>query len=81
MSRYAATTAVSVSKSKVEIDAILTRYKADTRAILEEPGRWQVILDCGCDVEVTARNVSQHIAVKRFVAPKTGRCPGHCCAL
>lgn len=43
MSRYAATTAVSASKSKVEIDAILTRYKADTRAILEEPGRAVVV--------------------------------------
>jgi len=53
VSRYAATTAVSVSKSKVEIDAILTRY-----------------------------NVSLKFdGMKRFVAPKTGRCPGHCCAL
>lgn len=44
--------------------------------------RWQVILVCGCDVEMTAKNVSLKFdGMKRFVAPKTGRCPGHCCAL
>lgn len=43
MSIYAKATGVSVARTKLEIEKILTKYRADRRAVMEEPGRAIVV--------------------------------------
>lgn len=42
---YAAKTSVPVARSKAELDQMLTRYKAERRAVLEEQGRAVVMFE------------------------------------
>lgn len=45
MTLYAKNTDVSVSKSKQDIDKILSKYRADRRGIIEEPGRALIVFE------------------------------------